>query len=211
MSTEIDAQLRNHTWYLEPPAAHQNVVGNKWVFKLKYLPNGKIECYKSQLVAKGFHQQQGIDYSETFSHVIKSSTIRLVLKVAMARDWLIYQLYVNNAFLQGSLKEEVYLTQPLGFVDADRPHHVCRLRIAIYGLKQAPRAWYLELKTYLVSVGFCNSVADTSLFTLRHGNHFVYLLVYVDDILVTGSSSQLVQQTLDSPANHFSIKDPEPL
>lgn len=112
MSSEIDAQLKNHTWDLEPPSPNQNVVDNKWVFKLKYLPNGKLERYKAHLVAKGFHQQQGIDYSETFSLVIKSSTIRLVLKVAVTHDWPIYQLDVNNVFLQGSLQEEVYMTQP---------------------------------------------------------------------------------------------------
>lgn len=103
------------------------------------------------------------------------------------------------------------MTQTPGFVDADRPNHVCRLRKAIYGLKQAPRAWYLELKTPLLSAGFRNSVADTSLFTLHLGSHYVYLSVYVDDILVTSSSSQLIQRTLDDLTNKFSIKDPESL
>lgn len=101
--------------------------------------------------------------------------------------------------------------QPMGFVDADRPHYVCRLRKAIYDLKQAPQTWYLELKNYLVSIGFTNSVADTSLFILRRGSHFVYLLVYVDDILVTGSCSTLITQTLDTLASRFSIKEPKPL
>ena len=112
---------------------------------------------------------------------------------------------------QGTLTDEVYMEQPQGFVDADRPHHVCRLREAIYGLKQAPRAWYIELKTFLIGSGFCNSASDTSLFILKKGQSVVYILVYVDDILVTGNDSALVTQTLNALASRFSVKDDEEL
>ena len=130
-------------------------------------------------MAKGYSQQPGLDYEESFSPVIKSTTIRLVLEIVIARDWPIRQLDVNNAFLQGTLTEEVYMSQPPGFVDTDRPDYVCKLRKAIYGLKQAPKAWYMELKTYLLSVGFVNSYSDTSLFTRQKGKSIVYILVYV--------------------------------
>lgn len=103
------------------------------------------------------------------------------------------------------------MTQPPGFVDKDRPNYVCRLRKALYGLKQAPRAWYIELRNYLISVGFVNSVSDTSLFILQAGKSIVYMLVYVDDILITGNDNSLLQQTLTALATRFSIKEHEDL
>lgn len=135
---------------------------------------------------RGFNQEYGIDYGETFSPVIKSLTIRLVLHLAVTNSWQIKKLDVNSAFLQGTLTDEVYVTQPPGFEDPDRPHHVCRLQKALYGLKQAPRAWYQELKTFLCQMGCHNSAADTSVFTYINNNDVLYVLVYVDDIIVTG-------------------------
>ena len=164
MCDEINAQLRNGTSELVPPEKYQNVIGCKWVFTIKYLPNGEIDRYKACLVAKGFHQQHGLDFTETFSPVIKSTTIRSVLHVAVTKGWPIHQIDVNNAFLQRTLDDEVYVAQPPGFIDQDLPHHVCRLRKALYGLKQAPRAWYQELRAFLVTQGFQNSLADASLF-----------------------------------------------
>ncbi|XP_033134130.1 uncharacterized protein LOC103837662 isoform X1 [Brassica rapa] len=207
MSREFNSTNENHTWDLVEATRKMNIVGCRWVFTIKYNPDGSIDRYKARIVAKGFHQQPGIDFNDTFSPVIKSTTIRLVLGLAVSSDWPIRQIDVNTAFLQGHLDEEVFMCQPPGFTDSDRPSHVCRLRKAIYGLKQAPRAWYSELKSFLLSVGFQNSLADTSLFILRHEGKFVYLLVYVDDILVTGTSTDLVQQVIDALAAKFSIKD----
>lgn len=207
MCDEINAQLRNGTSELVPPEATQNIIGCKWVFTLKYLPNGELDRYKARLVAKGFNQQPGLDYTETFSPVIKSTTVRTVLEIAVRKGWSLRQLDVNNAFLQGSLEEEVYVTQPPGFVDQDRPHYVCRLRKALYGLKQAPRAWYMELRKYLLTLGFQNSTADTSLFTFRCGSEFIYVLVYVDDMLITGSNNALIDKFVTTIASRFSLKD----
>ena len=207
MSREFNSTNENHTWDLVEATRKMNIVGCRWVFTIKYNPDGSIDRYKARIVAKGFHQQPGIDFNDTFSPVIKSTTIRLVLGLAVSSDWPIRQIDVNTAFLQGHLDEEVFMCQPPGFTDSDRPSHVCRLRKAIYGLKQAPRAWYSELKSFLLSVGFQNSLADTSLFILRHEGKFVYLLVYIDDILVTGTSTDLVQQVIDALAAKFSIKD----
>lgn len=211
MSHEFNAQVQNRTWSLVPRAPHQNIIDTKWIYKYKYAADGTVLRPKSRLVAKGYNQRKGIDYTETFSPVIKSSTIRLILDIAITRDWPIKQLDVNNAFLQGTLTEEVYISQPEGFIDANYPNHVCRLHKALYGLKQAPRAWYQELRNYLLSLGFVNSLADASLFILKHGSHMTYILVYVDDIIVTGSNSCYIQNTLDALASRFSIKDPEDL
>ena len=212
MRSEINAQIGNHTWDLVPPPPSSiKIVGCFWVFTKKFNPYGSISRFKARLVAKGYNQRPGLDYAETFSPVIKSTTIRVTLGVAVDRSWPIRQLDVNNVFFQGTLTEEVYMSQPPGFEDKDRPNYVCRLRKALYGLKQAPRAWYIELWTYLLTVGFVNSVSDTSLFILRNGKSIVYMLVYVDDILVTGNDSVLLKQTLDALAVRFSIKDHEDL
>lgn len=211
MSEEVDAFAINQTFDLVPRPPRKNVVGCKWVYKNKFLPSGAHNRCKARLVAKGYNQQLGRDYTDTFSPVIKSTTIRLVLDIAITRGWPIQQLDVNNAFLQGTLNEEVYMEQPPGFIDLDKRDYVCRLRKAIYGLKQAPRAWYTELKTYLLSVGFQNSLSDTSLFTLRRETDWVYLLVYVDDILITGSDQSLITHILAQLAERFSVKDAEDL
>lgn len=197
-SSEFDALAVNQTWDLVPPETRQNIIGCRWVFTTKFLANGQLDRYKARLAAKGFHQQYGKDYAETFSPVIKSTTIRLVLDVAVAKNWPLKQLDVNNAFLQGELTEEVYMSQPPGFVDKDRPSYVCRLKKPIYGLKQAPRAWYMALKQFLLVTGFTNSLADTTLFVNSSANIITYVLVYVDDIIVTGNNNRIVANVLIS-------------
>ena len=114
---------------------------------------------------------------------------------------------VNNPFLQGHLSEDVYMGQPSGFVDKDNPTHVCKLKKAIYGLKQAPRAWYLELHQFLIESGFTNSHADIFLFILHSGDITIYLLVYVDDIIIIGTNTNIIQRYIDLLEQRFSIKD----
>lgn len=132
------------------PQHLHNIVGYRWVFTLKYLPDGTIDMYKVRLLAKEFNQTYGVDYSENFSPVIKPTTIRLVLDVATSQSWPSQQLDVNNAFLQGTLTEKVYMSQPPGLVDISHPHHVCRLKKPIYGLKQASRVSYMALEDHLL-------------------------------------------------------------
>ena len=142
-------------------------------------------------------------FTETFSPVVKPVTIRIVLTLAVRHGWSLRQLDVNNAFLQGTLKEEVFMLQPPGFVNKNFPDHICCLKKALYGLKQAPRAWYTEIWVFLLSLGFVNWTVDASLFIHYKPGVKLYLLVYVDDIIVTGSSPAKVS-TL---ATCFSLKD----
>lgn len=164
MDAEFDALLRNGTWTLvkSPPSA--NVVGNRWIYRVKRRADGTIERYKARLVAKGFHQLEGLDYNETFSPVIKHATVRIVLSLALSYGWHIKQLDIQNAFLHGFLEEDVYMTQPQGYQHPGFPTHVCKLRRSLYGLRQAPRAWFFRLTDALKILGFQSSKSDTSLF-----------------------------------------------
>jgi len=207
MSDEFNALIRNGTWQLIPASSNQNVVGCKWIFRTKRHSNGSIDKYKACLVAKGFHQRPDVDYYDTFSPVIKPTIIRLVLNITISSEWTLRQFDVNNTFLQGTLTEQVYMYQPPGFIDKDFPSHVCKLQKAIYGLKEAPRAWFHELKTFLLQSGFQNSHADTSLFVLHLGKHIVYLLVYVDDLIIIGDDVHLVNRFINLLAHRFSLKD----
>lgn len=138
--------MKNDTWHLVPPSPSYNVVGNKWIYRIKRNSDKSIQRYKARLVAKGFHQSQGVDFFETFNPVVKDSTIRVVLSIAITKGWKLRQLDFTNAFLNGKLDEVVYMTQPPGYVDQRFPGYVCKLNKAIYGLKQAPRAWNNTLK-----------------------------------------------------------------
>lgn len=207
MSAETDSHLREHTSDLVSPDPSYNLVGNKWVFRIKQNADGSLERFKARLVAKGFHQRSGINYHETFSPVIKPATIRIVLDVAVSDGLLLRQLDVNNSFLQGHLKEDVYMSQSIGFIDKDNPEYVCKLCKVLYGLKQAPCAWYMDLRSFLLESGFANSLADASLFILRAGKKTIYTLVYVDDIIVTGNNSSHVLKFIELLSEHFSLKD----
>ncbi|CAN0925281.1 Retrovirus-related Pol polyprotein from transposon TNT 1-94 [Linum grandiflorum] len=207
MKVEFNALMQNCTWSLVPCPANINLVGSKWIYRIKRLSDGTIDCFKARLVAQGFSQEEGVDYYETFIPVVKPSTIRAVLSIAVSKGWQLRQLDINNAFLNGDLTEEVYMKQPRGFEDPHHPTYVCRLRKALYGLKQAPQAWFTKLKTYLTSQGFNACQSDTSLFVHKSAEGTTYVLVYVDDFIITGSNQPFVEAFIHKLGNKFSLKD----
>jgi len=194
MHDEYNVLLSNNTWTLTsfPPGAP--FVGCKWVFKTKLNADGSFQRCKAQLVAKGFHQTEGIYYVESFSPVVWHSTIRLVLAYVVASHWPIRQI------------ERVYMQQPPGFTSTD-PHLVCHLHKAIYGLKQAPRSWFRKISTTLQQLGFHSIKSDTSLFFKFASSYTLFVLVYVNDILITRSSETAITDLITRLNSFSSLKD----
>ncbi|KAJ3699566.1 hypothetical protein LUZ61_003271 [Rhynchospora tenuis] len=207
MASELDALAKNNTWVLVDPPLQANIIGCKWLYKLKRRADGTVERYKAGLVAKGYTQEEGLDYFETFSPVVKPATIRTVLTIALANNWHVHQLDVNNAFLHGDLEETIYMQQPPGFVDSLNPDKVCLLKKALYGLKQAPRAWFHKLRDFLQSQKFQCSQSDNSLFVFQEKGTVLYILVYVDDIIITGNNMAAITGLMSTLQSAFSIKD----
>ncbi|BBG93855.1 transposable element gene [Prunus dulcis] len=204
---EIDALHSQGTWSLEPNPGNKNIVGSKWLYKIKKNSDGSIARYKARLVAQGFSQQLGSDFGETFSPVVRHTTVRLILSLAAMNHWSLRQLDVKNAFLHGDLEEEVFMRQPQGYEDPAYPEYVCKLKKSLYGLKQAPRAWNAKFTGYLPALGFKLSHSDPSLFVKHEGSDVIVLLLYVDDIILTGSNANLVQTVVDDLSSVFEMKD----
>ena len=177
----------NQTWTTEPIPKGVRALPVKWVFKLKKDANGNIERFKARLVAKGFRQKEGVDFNEVFAPVSKHSTLRALLAVAAVEDLELHQLDIKTAFLNGVLEEEVYIEQPAGHEEGGR-NIGCLLHRALYGLKQAPRAWHTRLNEELTEMGFKPSAADPGLYYKDVESGRMYLLVYVNDILIAARS-----------------------
>lgn len=206
---EYQALLKFGTWSLVPLPPGRKTIGCKWLFKVKTQADGTPIKYKGRLVAKGYVQEAGIDYNDTFSPVIKAVTVRIVLTIAVTNNWKLHQVDFNNAFLNGVLSEEVYMTQPPGFEQFTKSGQplVCLLHKALYGLKQAPRAWFKKLADTLMSLGFSESKSDSCLFIYKTDDNIVYLLAYVDDLIITGDSEKVVKKLIDQMRAIFSLKD----
>ena len=150
--SEFNALMENDTWQLVPPPENKNMVGSRWVSKVKRNADGSVERFKARLVAQGYSQAEGIDYHEVFSPVVRSTSVRLLLALANTLDWDIHQMNVKTAFLQGDLTEDIYMKQPEGYRSKEHPDYVCKLNKSLYGLKQSARCWNSALDSYLKSV-----------------------------------------------------------
>ncbi|GJU72040.1 ribonuclease H-like domain-containing protein, partial [Tanacetum coccineum] len=171
----------------------RKAIGSKWIYNIKYQSSGEIDIFKARLVAQGFSQKEGIDYEETFSPVVKMVTVRCLLNIVVSMSWHVFQLDLNNAFLYGDLKETVYMKPPEGYFPSD--NKVCRLKKSLYGLKQAPRQWNANLTSTLIENGFSQSKYDYYLYTKADKGVFLALLVYVDDIIITGLGIHIVKDS----------------
>ncbi|KAG7593481.1 Reverse transcriptase RNA-dependent DNA polymerase [Arabidopsis thaliana x Arabidopsis arenosa] len=211
MGEEIDTCHVTKTWSLVPKPAEINLLGCRWIFKTKINADGTLDKLRARLVAKGYEQEEGVDFLETYSPVVRTATVRMVLHTAVSERWDIKQLDVKNAFLHGDLQETVYMRQPPGFEDPEKPDHVCLLHKAIYGLKQAPRAWFDKFSSYLVDFGFICSTGDPSLFIYQEQQSVMLLLMYVDDMVLTGNDSSLISKLLSKLNEKFMMKDMGPL
>ncbi|GJT11189.1 retrovirus-related pol polyprotein from transposon TNT 1-94, partial [Tanacetum coccineum] len=167
------------------------VITLKWIYKVKLDELGGILNNKARLVAYGYRQEEGIDFEESFAPVARLEAIRIFLAFAAHMNMVVYQMDVKTAFLNGNLREEVYVSQPDGFVDPDNPNHVYKLKKALYGLKQAPRAWYDMLSSFLISQDFFKGSVDPTLFIRREGKELLLVQVYVNDIIFAASTLEL--------------------
>ena len=206
MRAEIEMIEKNNTWQLVERPYDKPVIGVKWVYKTKLNLDGTVQKNKARLVAKGYSQKPGIDYNETFALVARLDTIRTLIALATQKKWNMYQLDVKSAFLNGVLKEEVYVEQPQGFVKDNEETKVYRLHKALYGLKQAP--WYEEIDAYFNSAGFKKSSSEATLYVkAREDSCIIIVSLYVDDIVYTGSSSQMLEEFRNDMMKHYEMTD----
>ena len=194
MKEELRMIEKNNTWELVERPSNKNVIGVKWVYRTKLNSDGSVNKHKARLVVKGYSQQYGIDFSETFAPVARYDTIRLLIALAAQKGWKIYQLDVKSAFLNGYLKEQIFIEQPKGYVIIGNEDKVYLLRKALYGLKQAPRAWYSRIDDYLSKLGFNRSISEPTLYVKQSNDDLMIISLYVDDLLVTGNDIALVKE-----------------
>jgi hypothetical protein len=193
MQEELNNFTRNEVRHLVP-RPNQNVVGTKWVFRNKQDEHGVVTRNKARLVAKGYSQVEGLDFGETYAPVARLESIRILLAYATYHGFKLYQMDMKSAFLNGPIKEEVYVEQPPCFEDSEYPNHVYKLSKELYGLKQAPRAWYECLRDFLITNGFKVGKADPTLFTKTIANNFFECQIYVDDIIFGSTNKSTCEE-----------------
>jgi hypothetical protein len=206
MNEEYCSLMKNDTWDLVPLPKGRKIVRCKWVYRTKCASDGSVERHKTRLVAKGFSQVEGIDYNETFSPVEKMNSICLVLALVASHKWEVHQMDVKSPFLHRYLQEEIYMEQPPVYVHNDSGL-VCRFKKSLYGLKQAPRGWYAKMDIFLIATGFSRCHSDPNVYTKKVGSHLIILVLYVDDLILTGCESKLLNHVKTSLKNKFEMTD----
>jgi hypothetical protein len=206
MEAELQTLEANHTWDIISCPPHVKPIGSKWVYIVKLKSDGSLDRYKARLVALGNKQEYGFDYEETFAPVAKITIVRTILAIAASKAWPLHQMDVKNVFLHGDLKEEIYMKLPPG-MSTTASDEVCKLRRSLYGLKQAPRAWFEKFRNTLLTFSFTQSQYDSSLFFYKTTTGMVFLLVYVDDIIITGNDIGLITKLQHMLRSTFQMKD----
>ena len=207
MKSEIESMHDNQVWNLVDPIEGVRPVECKWIFKKKIDMDGNVHIHKARLVAKGFKQIQGVDYDETFSPVAMLKSIRILLAIAAFYDYEIWQMDVQTAFLNGNLSEDVYMIQHEGFVDPTNARKIFKLRKSIYGLKQASRSWNLRFDEVVKGFGFIKNEEEPCVYKKASGSALMFLVLYVDDILLIGNDIPMLEAIKTSLRKSFSMKD----
>ena len=209
MCSEFESLTKNHRWDIVDKPNDKNIVGCKWVYKVKHDDKGNISRYKARLVAQGYTQKEGIDYGEVFAPFVKYNSIRSLLAIANELDLDVHQMDVTFAFLQGDLEEEIYMQQPEGFIDKDHPNKVCRLRKSIYGLKQSARCWNLAINTFLKNTGYVQSNTDSCIYAKSFDKdgkkHLIFIAIYVDDVILASNDGSTLNKEKAKLSKHFEM------
>jgi hypothetical protein len=207
MKDEIKSMSTNRVWDLEEIPKGAETVDCKWVYKTKCDSKGNIKRFKARLVAKGFTHREDIDYTETFSPVSCKDSLRIIIPLVAHYDLELHQMDVKMTFLNGNLLENVYMVQPKGFAMKGKKHMGCHMRKSIYGLKQASRQWYLKFDETIRSFGFKENGEDNCIYAKFRSGKFIFLILYVDDILLASSDVSPLLETKRFLSSNFDMKD----
>ncbi|GIL71602.1 hypothetical protein Vretifemale_2132, partial [Volvox reticuliferus] len=206
MDAEIEAQLANGTWELGIPPKGAKVLPCRWVYKVKTNPDGLVERFKARLVAKGFAQHEGVDFGELFAHTSGGSSFRALLAIAAARGLRVHQLDVATAFLNGELREEIWMKEPPGY-ESKAPGVACRLLRSIYGLQQASHCWYDTMSARFADIGLLPSKSDPAMFVKVNEKGVILALVHVDDMCIATKSQEMIDQIKKAIGGLFKVRD----
>ena len=207
MNQEMESMYSNSVWELVDPPEDARPIGCKWIFKRKRGIDGKVETFKARLVAKGYTKKEGVDYEETFSPIAILKSILILLSIAACLDYEILQMDVKTAFLNGYLKENIYMMQPEGFVDKGQQQEVCKLLRSTYGLKQALRSWNLRFDETIKRMVLSKNVDEHCVYKYIKEKKVVFLVLYVDDILLIGNDVETLSNVKKWLVEQFQLKD----
>nr|GEV24759.1 retrovirus-related Pol polyprotein from transposon TNT 1-94 [Tanacetum cinerariifolium] len=196
---------RLNVWELVPRPTGRNIIGVIWLWKNKTNAENTVIRNKSRLVAKGYHQEEGINFEESFPSVDRLEAVTMFVAYVAHKNFTIFQMDIKTTFLNGPLKQEVYVSQPDGFVDLDFLNHVYKLKKALYGLKQAPKAWYDKLSSFLIENHFTKGIVDPTLITRRHEDGILLVQVYVDDIKFGSTNPDFSKRFANLMKNNFEM------
>ncbi|GJQ89881.1 retrotransposon protein, putative, ty1-copia subclass [Tanacetum coccineum] len=207
MNTEMQSMKGNQVWVLVDLSPNGRTVGSKWILKKNTNMDDNVHTFKARLVAKGYTQIYGVDYMEPLSYVADNRAIRILLAISAFYDYEIWKMDVKTTFLNGHLSEDVYMVQPEGFVDPQHPNKVCKLQRSIYGLKQASRSWNKRFDVEIKKIGFIQNPDEPCVYLKASGSNVVFLILYVDDILLMGNNVTMLQEVKSWLCTCFSMKD----
>ncbi|GKE54392.1 retrotransposon protein, putative, ty1-copia subclass, partial [Tanacetum coccineum] len=208
MHDEMESLDKNGTWELVKFPEEKKPIKCKWIFKRKEgITPSKDVRFKARLLAKGFSQIPGIDFTDVFSPVVKHSSIHTLLSIVAMHDYELEQLDVKTTFLHGELEEDIYMEQPEGFVIPRKENLVCKLKKSLYGLKKSSRQWYKRFDTFMLSQSFKISDYDSCVYLKFVNGSPIYLLLYVDDMLIATKDKAQIEKLKGQLSNEFDMKD----